>query len=149
MKHTLRNLMVSVLALVGIALPFVYAAPVFAQTPQQAICEGVSIDQSGGSCTGNEAGGQVGRIIQIAIRIFQTIVGVISIFAIITAGLNYINSGGDSGKIKTAKDRILYAAIGLVVVALAQVIIQFVLNRVNESNPPAPTTGIILDVLIR
>lgn len=94
---------------------------------KDAVCKGLTI--TGGTC-GAGAESTVTKIIKTAIQIFQLIIGIIAVFTIITAGLNYILSGGDSGKTATAKNRILYAAIGLVVVALAQVIVQFVLNRV-------------------
>jgi hypothetical protein len=44
-------------------------------------------------------------------------------------GLKYITSQGDPNATATAKNTILYAAIGLVVVALAQVIVRFVIGR--------------------
>lgn len=94
------------------------------------VCSGVNF-ADGGGCN-DDAESDVQGIIKLAIQIMQMIVGIISVFVLITAGLNYINSGGDSGKTKIAKDRILYAAIGLVVVALAQVIVSFVLNRVES-----------------
>jgi hypothetical protein len=77
-------------------------------------------------------------VLQTSILIFQVIVGVISVFVLITAGLSYITSGGDTSKTKTAKDRILYAVIGLVVVALSQVIVAFVLNRVDSATAVTP-----------
>ena len=52
---------------------------------------------------------------------------------IIYGGMRYITSGGDSGKITSAKNTIIYALIGLVVVALAQFIVKFVLNKVTSS----------------
>lgn len=69
--------------------------------------------------------------VKLFIRIFQIVVGIISVAMIIFGGLKYITSGGDSGGIGSAKNTIIYAIIGLVVVALAEVIVQFVLNRVN------------------
>ncbi len=48
---------------------------------------------------------------------------------IIVGGLKYITSGGDSGNITSAKNTILYAIVGLIVVALAQIIVRFVLQR--------------------
>lgn len=72
---------------------------------------------------------KVNNLIKNAIRIFQIIVGLISVFMIITGGLKYITSGGDSSKVGEAKNAILYAVIGLVVVGIAQIIVQFALNR--------------------
>jgi hypothetical protein len=43
----------------------------------------------------------------------------------------YITSGGDSSKVSSAKDTVLYAAIGLVVVVLARTIIVFVVGKIK------------------
>ena len=48
---------------------------------------------------------------------------------IMVGGLKYMTSQGDSANVASAKNTILYAVIGLVVVALAQVIVKFVLDR--------------------
>ena len=121
------SLIMPVLALSGGLL---YASPVHAQGALEAVCEGASLDGSTGNCKNDSSGSTLTKVIKMAIRLFQTIVGVISLFVLSIAGLNYITSGGDSGKTKTAKDRILYAAVGLTVVALAEVIVRFVLDRV-------------------
>lgn len=55
--------------------------------------------------------------------------GVACVIVIVVAGILYATSDGDSGKIKTAKDAILYAVIGLVVIMMAFVITGFVLGR--------------------
>jgi bacteriorhodopsin len=60
---------------------------------------------------------------------FQVVVGLISVFFIIYGGLRYITSGGETGAVKSAKNTILYAILGLVIVLIAQFIVQFVLNR--------------------
>lgn len=55
--------------------------------------------------------------------------GIIAVIIIVIAGFMYVTSSGDASKVKRAKDAILYAVIGLVVVILAFVITQFVLGR--------------------
>lgn len=82
----------------------------------------------------DEAGDRVNNIIKLVINIFSLVVGVISVIMIIIGGLKYITSGGDSGNVTGAKNTILYAIIGLVVVALAQVIVRFVLSRVSNTD---------------
>jgi hypothetical protein len=57
--------------------------------------------------------------------------GVISIIIIIVAGLSMVTANGDSGKVKSARDSIIYASIGLVVIALARGIVIFVINSTN------------------
>lgn len=83
--------------------------------------------------TGQDAGSTFNHIITLIINIFSLIVGVIAVIMIIVGGLKYITSGGDSGNISSAKNTILYAVIGLVVVALAQFVVRFVLTKVNQS----------------
>jgi hypothetical protein len=43
--------------------------------------------------------------------------------------LRYITSGGDSTKVSGAKNTLIYAIIGLIIVALAQLIVHFVLGQ--------------------
>jgi uncharacterized membrane protein len=76
---------------------------------------------------------KINKAIKLAIQMFQVVVGLIAVFMLIQAGLKYITSGGDSSGVGEAKNKILYAAVGLVVVALAQIIVSFVLNQVNKT----------------
>lgn len=115
--------MFSVLAMPAIV---VYAGPA-----KDAVCEGAQF-ATGGACDAT-AEKPVKDTITLAIRILQMIVGIISVFTIMIAGLGYVTSAGDGAKTKTAKDRILYAAVGLMVVVLAEVIVRFVLNRVSTA----------------
>lgn len=79
------------------------------------------------------ASDKVGDIVRLIINIFSWIVGVIAVIMIIVGGLKYITSGGDSGNVTGAKNTILYAVVGLVVVALAQFIVRFVLEKVTAA----------------
>jgi hypothetical protein len=51
---------------------------------------------------------------------------------IVFGGFKYITSGGDSNNVSGAKNTIIYAIIGLVIVALAQLIVHFVLNQTSN-----------------
>lgn len=53
-------------------------------------------------------------------------VGIICVVFIIVGGIRYATSGGDPEKVKSAKNTILYALIGLVIAILANVIVQIV-----------------------
>lgn len=67
--------------------------------------------------------------------ILQRIIGALALVAvvvIIVGGINYMTSGGDSGKVKTARNTILYGAIGLVICALAFAIVNFVVGSVLQ-----------------
>ena len=83
-------------------------------------------------CAVTDTTNNVNGAIKFAIRIFQFVVGIISIIMIILGGLKYITSGGEAGNITSAKNTILYAVVGLIVVVLAQTIVQFVLTKANS-----------------
>ena len=63
------------------------------------------------------------------INIFSVVVGSVSVIMIIIGGFRYIISGGDSAGVSSAKNTILYAIVGLVIVLFAQVIVRFVLSN--------------------
>lgn len=58
--------------------------------------------------------------------------GIIAVVVIIIAGYIYTTSAGDPAKTKRAKDAILYAVIGLVVIILAFTITQFVIGGATK-----------------
>lgn len=104
-------------------------ATVYAASTSNINC-GVTGNLTGENCTVTDEGSNtVTKTIQTVIRMFQIIVGLISVFMIIFGGLKYITSGGSDAAVKSAKNTILYAVIGLVIVAIAEAIVQFVLKR--------------------
>ena len=54
-------------------------------------------------------------------------VGILSVIMLIWGGILYTTSSGDSNKVTTAKNTIMYAVIGLVVAIFAYAIVNFVL----------------------
>lgn len=72
---------------------------------------------------------------KVVVNIVNAIVGVLGLVAvvfIIVGGVNYMTSGGDSGKLQKAKSTILYAVIGLVIAVLAFAIVNFVIGTILE-----------------
>ena len=70
--------------------------------------------------------------IKTVINLLSVIVGIVAVIMIIIAGLKYITSAGDSNKVTSAKNTLLYAIIGLVIVALAQTIAHFALTEAKS-----------------
>lgn len=60
------------------------------------------------------------------------VAGIVAVVAIIIGGVRYTTSGGESSNIKAAKDTILYAVVGLIVVIMAAAITDFVINNVGK-----------------
>ena len=58
------------------------------------------------------------------------VLGIVAVVVMIMGGVTYMTSSGDAGKVKKAKDTILYGLIGLIVCALAFAIVNFVIAGV-------------------
>lgn len=58
------------------------------------------------------------------------IAALVCVIMIVKGGIQYMQAVGDPGKVKTAKDTILYSVIGLLVCALAFAIVNFVLGAI-------------------
>lgn len=70
-----------------------------------------------------------GILSQITV-LLATITAVISVIIIIIAGMTMVLSSGNSQKIQSSRDAIIYALVALVIAALARVIVVFVTSRV-------------------
>ncbi|MCA9337637.1 hypothetical protein KC951_02935 [Candidatus Saccharibacteria bacterium] len=131
---TIKFLILGILLAAGfVALPASTASAALFDNSKQEACQGASLGDENSDACNSETGSEVNKVLATAINIFSMIIGVIAVIMIIIGGLRYITSGGDSAGVNGAKNTILYAIIGLVIVALAQVIVQFVLNRVDQS----------------
>ncbi len=83
-------------------------------------------------CNNNGSNG-ITSILRIVINIMSFVVGAVSVIMIIIGGLRYVTSGGNDQSIAGAKNTIIFALIGLVIVALAQIIVEFVFAKANQA----------------
>jgi len=117
------------LASLGLLFSVGTLAPVtvLAATPQSTVCQTLG---SNGNCSSTPTGGvKLNTLIKAVVNILSLVVGVAAVIMVIIGGFRYITSGGDSNSVSSAKNTIIYAIVGLVVVALAQTIVQFVLKK--------------------
>lgn len=130
-KKITRSLAPLLLIAVMVVTTLTLLSPQVHADAKSAACEGAGLvfDSSNGECAPPTGSPSVNDTVQNALNLFSAIVGIIAVIMLIVGGINYITSQGDSSKTTKAKDTILYAAIGLVIVALAQVISHFVLER--------------------
>lgn len=59
------------------------------------------------------------------------VIGGLSILFLIIGAIGYIISNGDQGKIKQAKNTLLYAIIGIIVSTMAFAIVQFAVGVIS------------------
>jgi uncharacterized membrane protein len=130
MKSLLNKLKLAITVMI-MGTTLLVPATALAQTKED-ICKGVDFTGAN-DCISGGAGAEtkVEGIVETVINILSLVVGVIAVIMIIVGGLKYITSSGDSNNVNSAKNTILYAIVGLVIVAMAQFIVRFVLGRVN------------------
>ena len=124
--------------LVGLFVPTSVHAAV--NDPFQTVCSdsgnaGSTVCQEqnktqGQTTTSNSLYGPKG-IVTITANLLSILIGIIAVVMVMIAGLKFITSQGDSGNIASARNTALYAVIGLIVVALAQSIVIFVLAKIK------------------
>ncbi len=76
------------------------------------------------------AGTSTGTIIDALQRIVNALLGFVAVIAvifIIIGGVRYITSQGDEDAAASAKNTVLYALIGLIIIALSAVLVNFIL----------------------
>ncbi len=123
-------------ALLGLAVPVALAqgADIGNSTCQGVSNLNLSENIKPGGCGGlNTSANTVNNALHTGINIFSIIVGIIAVIMIVLAGFKYITSGGSDDKVKSAKNTIVYAVVGLIIVALAQFIVKFILTKATNA----------------
>lgn len=138
MIKKLKNLMLAAGLLFAVATPAVAVAGTTYAADSPEDCTNIAECASGGvDSTGDQQQDTsvetVNNLAKTVINIFSWVVGIISVIMVIVGGFQYITSGGDSGKVTNAKNTIMYALIGIVIVALSQIMVQFVLEKLVDA----------------
>jgi hypothetical protein len=137
----LRKLKTSILTmsvLITVGAGFSILSPAFVAADAKAdACDGLQqVDENAASC-GSSSG--VKELVGSVVNILSIVVGIVAVIAIIVSGLRFVTSGGNSNSIAAARSSLIYALIGLVVAALAQVLVHFVLSTTAASVDPCPS----------
>jgi hypothetical protein len=131
----MKKIIISLFVLfVGVITPIMlpgnaYAAckDTVANSSEDQVLEGVQ--RTGVKCS--DSG--VVDIINTAVTILSVVAGIAGVIMVIVAGFKYITSGGDTGKVGSAKSTLVYALIGLAIAVLAQVLVHFVISTANST----------------
>lgn len=94
------------------------------------------LEQVGGKQTAS-----ANDVIKTIINALLFFIGVVAVIMIIWAGIQYTTSAGDSNKVATAKNTIVYAVIGLIVAIFAYAIVNFVVSTFNSGGGGGSTSN--------
>ncbi len=152
MKNKLTNLVVAFTAvlMLGIGLTLSPTAAAVDCSNQAGLSTQQAIQCGANGASGNtqdtatnstQATNNLNTTISNLINTLSVVVGIVAVIMIIVGGFRYVTSGGKEESIKSAKNTIMYALIGLVIVALAQIIVQFVLNKATDTTSPSAASS--------
>lgn len=128
MRYLVNTAKIILVAMIGLAL-FGLAPPQVSADAKSAVCEGAGLAVGASGCAAPAGSLDVNTTLQKGMNLFSAILGIVAVVMIMIGGLKYMTSQGDSGQMNSAKNTLIFAAVGLVIVALAQLIVNFVLER--------------------
>ncbi len=137
----MKRIIITISALLAMLVPVMTSAPTSAlfDNAKGQVCQGVTL---GGAGCGDPS--SLNTTIKNVINILSVIIGIAAVIMIMVGGFKYVASAGDSSKTGSARATIVSALVGLVIVAMAQFIVQFVLSRAT-SLPACPAGKTQLD----
>jgi hypothetical protein len=112
-----------------IVLPAMPASAALFDNSKNSACSGLAASDNPVECD-KTAGKSLDTLIKLGLNIFSLAIGIAAVIMIMVGGMKYIISSGDANNVSSAKNTILYALVGLVVAALAQFVVKFVLVKV-------------------
>ena len=124
-KYSLKNIQLIFLSLFLIVVAFIsLSQPVSAQNAFQ-----LGINNAGAAAAkGGLFQGKIADVLVTVIKFFLSLIGLIAVAAIIYGGFLYVTAIGDEKKSERAKEVIIYAVIGLIVIGAAALITNVVIT---------------------
>lgn len=118
-----------------ISAPVLAYQNVGAQIPEEsksAACSGIT-GASDVSCEPAQSERTVRSLLSTAINLLSWVVGIVAIIMIIIGGFKFVTSNGDANAVTSARNTIIYALVGVVIVVFAQLLVRFVLKESTEA----------------
>ncbi len=130
-SNKIKTLVVGGIAVISTALKAGVASAVTVYCPDGKEAPGGNIGNCKGIKDNGNANVDLMKTVNTIINVIIGVIGFVAVVMIIYGGIQYTTSAGDSGKVKNAKNTILYGIVGLVVALLAFAIVSFVLSSIR------------------
>lgn len=136
----LKNTILSLCLLLGLAAVPLASTAVYAADPvdvfKQSCKDAPQGPNSPPICKEKELGGKnplfgPDGILTKAIGILSIVVAIGAIIGIMLAGLKFITAGSNPQEVSSARSRVLYAVVALMIAASAQVLVRFILYKIG------------------
>lgn len=116
----LMMLLASGVLAAAVMVPAAYAIDLF---PACTNIENVVCEASG------EGGDKVDTIVTRITNLLMWALGIVSVIMLVIGGFKFTTSGGSPEQVKSAKNTIMYAIIGIVVAIVAWAVVDFVVKQ--------------------
>lgn len=139
MRHAITRKLCVLFVIVGLLVPVVALPATAGAVNVFQACNGNGGTNNGAGagnsdvCKQNKSTGTnpVITVLKVALNIISIVVGVAAVIILIIAGIKFITASGDPSNVRNARDTIVFAFAGLMVVVLAQAIVGLVLDRLQ------------------
>ena len=140
MKQGMKKIVTGLMLLVGcfgFLFSLVFSNHVYAESSREnfyGVCDDIEDEDVKKIAGCDEPTGKnkdVVGIVQSAVNVVISLVGMLAVFSIIYGGFTYITAQSDPAKIKRGKDMVVYAVVALVVAFLAYGIVIFVTKNLK------------------
>lgn len=140
MKQGMKKIVMGLILLVGcfgFLFSLVFSNHVYAESSREnfyGVCDDIEDEDVKKIAGCDEPTGKnkdVVGIVQSAVNVVISLVGMLAVFSIIYGGFTYITAQSDPAKIKRGKDMVVYAVVALVVAFLAYGIVIFVTKNLK------------------
>jgi len=118
--NKLKQIILSGLVLFAATFTVAPLATVYAAEPIDEACAAIDCDKPTGL--------KLNEVIKTIIEILAFVIAVVAVIMIMISGFKYVTASGDSTKVASAKNTLVYAVIGLFIAAVAQVIVKYVIG---------------------
>lgn len=116
---------ITIIAITLLTTPFLIPQPVFAEEPDSS---------TSGPSLPNPLGKNI-NMLDVMLRVLQICLAVVDIFALfmfILGGFELLISGGNPTLIKKAKDTLIWATIGILVITFSYSILKYLFEEVSK-----------------
>jgi heme/copper-type cytochrome/quinol oxidase subunit 2 len=128
--NKIKQFLIALSLIANLGLVF---APALASAQIHELRCGANSAATGDNCTPPPNTPSLNQTIENIVNVITSLVGVAAVIMILIAGFRYVASGGKDDTVKSAKNTITYAVIGLVIVGFAQIIVHFVINKISQA----------------
>ncbi len=139
------------MAVAGVMLMMSFVMNLVASVPVMADdgCNGTSTAIIGDGCVEDDGnGGGVTYILNLVVDIMTMGVGILGTLGIVVVGVQYLTAGGDEGKTRKAKQRILEIVIGMALFVALAAIIRFLNPSTTGTTSGGATSMTVIEMLI-